>query len=138
MDTQTVSIKDVISHYNLVGLGIGVAIGVSGKDLAFSLANDVIMPLVGKVIKTSFTDQYKFDPEKFISTLLTFIIVFAIILLLLYVVLRPMVKSEIQSTKAYNNNITGSLGSIVTYQEEIKKDLDKIAGHVDSNLVPII
>lgn len=126
MSSTNVSIKDVMSHYNIVGLAIGVAVGVAGKDLVFSLSDDVILPLIGKVIKLKFFQQYNFEWEKLVSSLLTFSLVMGVIVLLLYFALRPFVSTEISGNKKYNNTITNSLKTIVTYQEDIKKDLDTL------------
>lgn len=124
-----VSIQDVISHYNIIGLGVGVAIGIAGKDLAFSLSNDIVIPIVAGVFGAKdILNSKKLDVRKFISAILTFIIVFSIIIFILYIVLRPMVREDINGVKEYRQTITDDLGAIVTYQKNIDQNTRKTSG----------
>lgn len=92
---KPITITQVLSHYNVIGMAISIAVGIASKDLVFSLSNDIILPLIGMVVRTPFFDDYEFDGDKFLAKLLTFGIVLGIILFLLYVVLRPMVRDDI-------------------------------------------
>lgn len=125
MEGKTVSVKEVISHYNIIGLGVGVAIGIAGKDFLFSLANDIVLPLVGNVIKTKFFDDYKFDGDKFVGALLTLLFVIGTVMFVLYVALKPLVKSEIQDEDVYRKDITDGIKAIVEYQKAIKKNSEQ-------------
>ena len=116
---NNVTIEDVISYYNIIGMAIAVAVGIAGKELVFSLSNDVILPGVGLVIKNNFFKQYEFDSDKFVSTVLTFFIVLFTIILLLYIVLRPVVTKEISDTKEKNLKEEKVI-------ENINKDLENI------------
>lgn len=120
--SKTISINDVISHYNIIGMGIGVAIGIAGKELAFSLSNDIVMPLLGKIIQTKFFNDYELDVDKFFSSILTFSIVFGVVMFLLYVVLKPMVKQEILSSRKFNHKIIDRFDTVITYQKSIDKN----------------
>lgn len=114
-----ITIKDVVSEYNLIGMAIGVAIGIAGKDFAFSLVNDIVMPLVGNVVNTKFFEDYIFDGDKFASATITLAFVFLTVIFLLYVVLEPMIKPSIIEKREKQMNSYNSLQDLAESNREI-------------------
>lgn len=98
-EKDSITITDVIDHYNIIGLGIAVSIGLSGKELIYSFTDDFLLPLFGTIFEIKFLSKYKFDLEKLISALVTFCIVVGIVILMLYTVLKPLVEEEIRKEK---------------------------------------
>jgi large-conductance mechanosensitive channel len=96
MTDTHISLSDVLSHYNVVGMAIAVAIGMAGKDLFFSLSDDIVMPFLNVITGDRFKFlRKKFQPDNFMSSFITFILVTFSILIILYTILRPMVEKQI-------------------------------------------
>lgn len=136
------SMIDLITHYDLIGLAIGVAIGIAGKEFVFSLANDIFMPSLGFIWKTNnFLQRYEFKPSAFISHTITLLIVILVILMLLSIVLRPIVKKEIRNTKEkeakdqdYQDKIKKSLARIRSLENRELRQVHSIKKNLDQSL----
>jgi large-conductance mechanosensitive channel len=125
-----ITIEDILSYYNVLGLSIAVAVGIAGKELFFSLADDIIIPLIGflfnKITGTSteFLDsKNKFEIDKFISASLTFIMVVLAVIIILYAILRPLVRKEIiqkREESAELKNLQENVEKIVKQTDPIK------------------
>lgn len=131
---KKVTMSDVISHYNVIGLGIGVAIGMAGKDLAFSISDDVIIPLFGKLMGIKSVNGREFEPKKFGVALLTFLIVFFVIMFMLYIILKPMIREEILHSRNFTENIENNLSNIEKHQQNIDNNIKKISGTHQENI----
>lgn len=94
---KSISTEQVISHYNIIGMAIGVAVGIGGKDLIFSLTNDIFFPIMYKTTHMSMFNGYELNTDKFATNIFVFVIVLVLIILILNTVLRPIVKREISS-----------------------------------------
>lgn len=135
-----VSMMDVVSHYGIIGMAIGVAIGIAGKEFIFSLSNDVALPLLGNLWKGNrFLSKYTLDWNKFFGTFLTFVIVFGVIMIVLKSLLSPIVETEIRKQKAeakvkrvYDDQVLENqdklIHSLLKNTEEIKRGNDIFCG----------
>jgi len=126
IDKNHVSMSDVLDHYNIIGLGVAVALGVATKDLIFSLSDNIILPLIGRVVKTSFFKDYVFDGDKFASRLLTFALVIGIIFAILYGALRPMIYSTVKEEKKVINDVMDKFDTLIDYEKEIANKISSL------------
>lgn len=88
---------DFLKNYNVLELAIGVVIGGAVKDLTTSIANDMIMPIIGilsptgswrEIVLTIAGSDFK------IGNLLGSVLNFIIIALLVFVVIKKILKIE--------------------------------------------
>jgi large-conductance mechanosensitive channel len=125
MDTvnQNITINDIFKYYNITGMSIGVAVGLAGKDFLFSLVDDIILPsvsLISTKISGSplcFLGKYNFEVEKFFSALLSFIMVTFVVIIILFVVFRPVIKYNIIKQRNQNHIISSIEGKVAKIAE---------------------
>ncbi len=86
-----------LKEYSVIGLAIGLIIGQASKELVDSIVNGLFMPLIKLLIsKDGFENLsfvikgVSFELGRVISSLLTFIIVMA----LLYVIIKKIIKRD--------------------------------------------
>ena len=123
MKIGKVTLSDILTKYNIIGLAIGVAVGVAGKDLIFSIANDVVMPAIGLVFKNKHFKNMKFNINNLVSSIITFFVVMFVIILLIYTVLRRFVADQIISDKSNEENIQKDLGRIINNQHSLNQEI---------------
>lgn len=98
---KDITILDVISYYNIIGLSVGIAIGMAGKDLILSLIQNIIMPMFTSFPKRKFPEL---NVKEFISHLIVFILTLLIVLFLLILVLKPIVVKDIEKKNKDEDN----------------------------------
>lgn len=128
--SNDITFSELLSHYNIVGMAIAIAIGIAGQKLFFSLADDIVVPSfsflikksTGKSMKGLLKDQSKFQVGEFISAVLTFLIVIGVVIFILLTILRPIVKREILTKREGEEKIDNALQKL----HGIEKELDEV------------
>ena len=72
-----------LDNYNIIKLSVGFAIGSSGKSLIFSLVEDVIIPMISKIFRIKGKHTI-LDLSEFLSNLVSFLFVMAIVYVILF------------------------------------------------------
>lgn len=104
-DNETLSLRDILVRFELIGMAVAVAIGIAGKDLIFSLSNNLLIPgaanivVPESVLKGNHHWNFKFDLSSVVSNVLTFAVVVGVILILLNTVLRRFVQEKVSKVK---------------------------------------
>ena len=89
-----VELKQVISHYNLIGVAAGIAIGSASKDFIFSILKDVATPIVQSIYGLKYIP---IDWSGFLQNFFTFIVSLLIVFALLTKLLKPIVEEDIDT-----------------------------------------
>jgi len=135
VSSKPISLLDVITHYEVIGLAIGVAIGIAVKEWIFSLSNDIIMPGLGVMWKNNrFLQRYTFKPDSFFSHMITLIIVLGVILLLLIYVLKPLVAVDIHTAKEKSFEEKKNREIVEQYQQQMVTYLKTIQTIQEKNI----
>ena len=119
---KTINIEDILSHYNIIGLSIGIGLGTAGQQFLFSLVNNMIVPATGRL----FGKSTEFKIDNFVSHLITFILVVLIILFSLKTVLSVIVNREVTEKKQKDERDFEQLQEIIQKQHQINQKLDKM------------
>ena len=96
---------DFLKNYNVLELAIGVVIGGAVKDLVTSIANDMIMPVVGILSPTGSWKEIVFTiagSDFKIGNLLGSVLNFLIIAILVFIVIKKILKIESVNSKVKN------------------------------------
>lgn len=89
---------EFLKNYNVIQLAIGVVIGNAIKDLISSIANDVIMPIVGLLTPSGLWREmvWRVGGAEFrVGNLLAAVLDFLIVAILVFVVIKKIFKIEI-------------------------------------------
>ncbi|MFA5895038.1 MAG: MscL family protein [Candidatus Shapirobacteria bacterium] len=95
---------DFLKNYNVLELAIGVVIGSAVKDLTTSIANDMIMPIIGIMSPTGSWREIVFTiagSDFKIGNLIGSLLNFLIIALLVFVVIKKILKIENAPSKKH-------------------------------------
>jgi len=94
--------KQFLREYGIVALALAFIMGSASKDLAKSLVNDIIMPLINPLLSTSIWQEatlniwiFKFGVGNFISQVLNFIL----LSLVVFVIAKKILKEEVVKKK---------------------------------------
>ena len=93
---------DFLKNYNVLELAIGIVVGGAVKDLVSSIANDMIMPIIGIISPTGSWREIVFTiagSDFKIGNLLGATLNFVIIALLVFVVINKILKIESNKKK---------------------------------------
>lgn len=88
---------DFLKNYNVLELAIGVVIGSAVKDLTSSIADDMIMPIIGMMSPTGSWREIVFTvagSDFKIGNLIGSLLNFLIIALLVFIVIKKILKIE--------------------------------------------
>ena len=88
---------DFLKNYNVLELAIGVVIGSAVKDLTSSIADDMIMPIIGMMSPTGSWREIVFTvagSDFKIGNLIGSTLNFLIIALLVFVVIKKILRIE--------------------------------------------
>lgn len=88
---------DFLKNYNVLELAIGVVIGSAVKDLTSSIADDMIMPIIGMMSPTGSWREIVFTvagSDFKIGNLIGSTLNFLIIAILVFVVIKKILKIE--------------------------------------------
>lgn len=94
---------DFLKNYNVVELAIGIVIGGAVKDLVASIADDLLMPIIGmltpdgswrSIVISVYGSEFKIG--NLIGSLLNFLIIAAII----FIVIKKILKIEKDNAKS--------------------------------------
>lgn len=140
-----IKIKDILSYYNVIGLSISVAIGLAGKDLIFSLSDDIIIPCIS-ILFSKITGRETFIKSKnktkiqfsnFFSSLLTFFFVTMLVIFILYSAFRPIVKDDVLHQRENDSalySIQDNIEIIAQSYENNNNLLEKIEQNTKQNI----
>ena len=91
-----------LTKYGVFQLAVGVVIGTAVKDLVSSIANNLIMPIVGVLTPSGKWQNWmikiggaEFGVGRFLSSLLDFLIVSVVV----FVVLKKILKVKLEEKK---------------------------------------
>ncbi|MBI2464962.1 MscL family protein [Candidatus Shapirobacteria bacterium] len=94
---------DFLKNYNVLELAIGVVIAGAVKDLTTSIANDMIMPIIGIISPTGSWREIVFTiagSEFKIGNMMGSTLNFLIIALLVFVVIKKILRIENSKVKS--------------------------------------
>ena len=94
---HTSEFVDFLKNYNVLELAIGVVIGSAVKDLVNSIANDMIMPIVGILSPSGSWRDLVFTiagSDFKVGNLLGSVLNFLIIAILVFIVIKKVLKIE--------------------------------------------
>lgn len=86
-----------LQNYNVLELAIGVVIGGAVKDLVTSIANDMIMPIIGIVSPNGSWKSIAFNiagSEFKVGNLLSSILNFLIVALVVFITIKKILKID--------------------------------------------
>lgn len=93
---------DFLKNYNVLELAIGVVIGSAVKDLTTSIANDMIMPIIGIMSPTGSWREIVFTiagSDFKIGNLIGSLLNFLIIAVLVFIVIKKILKIDSSKLK---------------------------------------
>ena len=93
---------EFLTKYNVVQLAVGVVIGTAVKDLVNSIANNLIMPLVGLVTPSGNWQEWvvKIARAEFnLGLLLSSFLDFLIVAVVVFVVLKKILNIDLSKRK---------------------------------------
>jgi len=88
---------DFLKNYNVLELAIGVVIGSAVKDLTTSIANDMIMPIIGILSPTGSWREIVFTvagSDFKVGNMIGSLLNFLIVAVLVFVVIKKILKIE--------------------------------------------
>lgn len=117
--TLKITLNSVLGHYNVIGMAIGIAVGMAGKELIYSMSNDILFPLLYKLTHLSVFERYAtINMDTFMSAIIVFAIVLGIILSFLTTILWPLVKKEITAKDKMYDKLFVKLDEVTENQRE--------------------
>jgi large conductance mechanosensitive channel len=93
---------DFLKNYNVLELATGIVIGGAVKDLVSSIANDMIMPIIGIITPSGSWRSIVFkiaNSEFNVGNLIASVLNFLIIALVVFVVIKKILKIEKEEKK---------------------------------------
>lgn len=103
--TQRQEFLDFLKLNNISQLTIGVILGSAGKDLVTSLSTNIVMPLVGLLTPSGSWREIALTVGKTqfkIGEAMSSILDFAVILLLVFIVIKKVLKVETDVKKEFS------------------------------------
>ena len=95
---QTEEFKGFIKEYAIIGMAIAFIMGGASKDLVQSLVNNIIMPVINPLLKTTDgweTATFSIGPVSLNwGTFLSSLINFAILALVVFIIAKKILKEE--------------------------------------------
>jgi large-conductance mechanosensitive channel len=100
---NAVTLRDILGHFNIVGMAIAFAVGVAGKDLILSMSDNLVIPGLLHLLMRD-DSLFHWNPKQVLANMSTFVVVLGVTLLLLQTVLRPLVLPDVVDTQILRAN----------------------------------